>query len=253
MRSPWRFPLILQLKCTCCSPGPKEEVFLTPSQWQYVKYHLQRASVSRLACTVLMRKVIYESWPLNFMNWTSCSSQCVSILSLGFHGSFDTKINSDSFLGKPSAKQGTSGECENTRLTVTEVCGQSPQETCVRTQVAATCLILSWCHFQFQQMFLFLSSTSFPFASHRLRSLSQYFDWSHETPFNSYGFLALPLSSLRGWHGSFCSCWRKLLRSTHHSAIRETKNCRGANASSPPSPPESGIEHSVPVMLAEIV
>lgn len=40
------------------------------------------------------------------------------------------------------------------------------------------------------------------------------------------------------------------LRSTHHSAIRGRKNCRGANGS---SPPESLIEHSVPVMLAEIV
>lgn len=213
VRSSWRFPLSLQLKCTCFSPGPKEKVSLTPSQWQYVKYHLHRASVIRLACTMLKGTVIYESWPCKS---PLCSSQCVSILSQDFHGSFDIKINSDGFIGKPSAKQGTSGECEITTLTVTEVCGQSPQEACVRTQVAATCLILSWCHFQFQQMFLFLSSTSFPFASHWLRRLSQYFEVNILTPFNSYGFSALPLSSLRGWHASLHSCWRKLLRSSHH-------------------------------------
>lgn len=67
----------------------------------------------------------------------------VSILSLGFHGSFYIKINSDGLVRKPSAKQGTSGEHEITMLTVTEVCGQSPWEACVRTQVAVTCLVLS--------------------------------------------------------------------------------------------------------------
>lgn len=61
--SSWRFPLSLQLNCTCFSPGPKEKVFLTPSQWQYVKYHLHRASVLRLACTMLKGTVSYESWP----------------------------------------------------------------------------------------------------------------------------------------------------------------------------------------------
>lgn len=79
-----------------------------------------------------------------------------------------------------------------------------------------------------------LAAKSFPFASHWLRRLSQYFDWSHETPFNSYSFLALPLSSWRGWHASLYSCWRKQLRNTHYSVIREAKDCKGANASSPP-------------------
>lgn len=214
MWSSWRFPLGLQLKCTCFSPGPKKRVFLTPSQCQYVKYHLHRASVIRLACTMLKGTVIYESWPCKS---PLCSSQCVSILSEDFHGSFDIKINSDGFIGKPSAKQGTSGEREITMLTVTEVCGQSPQEACVRTQVAATCLILSLCHFQFQQC-------SFSLAAHLyLLLLTDWEDWVNTltevntlTPFNSYGFSALSLSILRGWHASLHSCWRKLLRSSHH-------------------------------------
>lgn len=110
MRSSWRFPLSLQLNCTCFSPGPKK-VFLTPSQWQYVKYHLHRTSVLRLACTMFNGTVIYESWPCMS---PLCSSQCVSILSPDFHGSFDIKINTNCFIGKPSTKQWTSGEHEIT-------------------------------------------------------------------------------------------------------------------------------------------
>lgn len=37
-------------------------------------------------------------------------------------------LYSGSLLGKPSAKQGTFGEHVITMLTVTELCGQSPQE-----------------------------------------------------------------------------------------------------------------------------
>lgn len=179
---------------------------------------------------MLKGTVIYESWPCKS---PLCSSQCVSILSPGFHGSFDIKINSDGFVGKPSAKQGTSGAWNHNAdsdwgvwaVTVGSLCQNSSGS------YLSHCLDVT---FSFSKCSFSLAAKSFPFASHWLRRLSQYFDWSHETPFNSYSFLALPLSSLRGWHASLYSCWRKLLRNTHHSAIRETKDCKGANASSPP-------------------
>lgn len=94
-------------------------------------------------------------------------------------------------------------------------------------------------------------------AHHFLLLLNDWEDWdnilteleSHETVFNSYSFLALPLSSLRGWHASLYICWRKLVCTLQCIASRKRKGCRGANASS--SPPEPGIECSVQVVLAE--
>lgn len=49
----------------------------------------------------------------------------------------------------------------------------------------------------------------------------------------------------------FTSVEGKLVCTLQHIAIRKRKDCRGANASSTPT--ESGIEHSVQVILAETV
>lgn len=105
--------------------------------------------------------------------------------------------------------------------------------------------------FSFSKCSLYLAAHNF------LLLLNDWEDWnnilteleSHKTLFNSYSFLALPLSSLRGWHASLHICWRKPVCTLQHIAIRKRKDYRGANASSTPT--ESGIEHSVQDTLAE--